>query len=103
MEARITIIQTGFFMTLNIEVEDDMIIARITTMTRTSADTADCINIESYWFSTADWERDMVFLNQIIKWKDVIVESHTRRPRFESETGRRVWDVLSRILEIPRG
>jgi hypothetical protein len=103
MEAKITIVQPGVLSILSIEVYDEMIITQILVIAKASASTADCTNIESYWSTVSDWERDMrPCLNQVINGKEVFVESRIKMPLFSaSETERRVQEVLLQILEIP--
>lgn len=103
MEAKITIVQPGVLSILSIEVYDEMIITQILVIAKASANTADCTNVESYWSSIADWERDTrTLLDQIINQHDAIIESRIKMPLFSpTDTERRVQEVICRILEIP--
>lgn len=82
----------------------DTIVARISIYIIVPNKGTASIVVDRSWFSVSSWEQDMrMCLEQIVKENDAIVESRIRMTRYTdaTETERRVWDVLSWILEIP--
>ena len=101
MEFTIKVLAPFLAWSMRLEVDGDLISARIFVMARTSVNTATCINAEVYWFSIADWENDIRrHLELLSTRKDITIESHMRGPRDGSETETRVREALCRLLGI---